>query len=208
MNSSLLILLFASLLRSAGLNDLAGEYFLASDEVLHVFGAGDRLCIRFAGHGQVPLHAEAPDIFRHDVIEGRVSFVRGPSGRVDHLILHDNRERRAARASDHPVAPESEVRPVNLSEHVGRYLFPDGTWMHIALEGDRQLYARLPNRPWLAIYPESELVYYFKTMDAQLVFEQKGDRRRSRGETVRIMQNGVELRARGPLVTKDRIIDW
>ena len=60
-----------------------------------------------------------------------------------------------------------------LSQYVGTYEFAPGTNMLIMLEGD-QLSAKLGPQPSIAIYPESETMFFSKLVDAQIEFLKDG----------------------------------
>ncbi|MBV8894958.1 MAG: serine hydrolase [Acidobacteriaceae bacterium] len=64
---------------------------------------------------------------------------------------------------------ELELSPAILSRYVGTYDFPGGAKMLIMLTGD-QLYTKLASQPQVAIYPESEKLFFAKVVDAEIEF--------------------------------------
>lgn len=78
-----------------------------------------------------------------------------------------------------------------LDNYVGDYQFSEYTVLKITRK-DQQLSAQLTKQPAAPIYPESETVFFYKVVDAQISFESIGQ-----GPALALVlhQNGVDRRA-------------
>ena len=72
-----------------------GEYELAPNFILTVKREGDRLMTQATGQGQAEIFPESETKFFLKVIEAKLTFVKDESGKVTHLILHQNGEHTA-----------------------------------------------------------------------------------------------------------------
>lgn len=66
----------------------AGEYELAPGFVLTVTREGDHLMTQATGQGKVEVFPSSETEFFLKVVEARITFVKGASGKVDQLVLH------------------------------------------------------------------------------------------------------------------------
>ncbi len=64
---------------------------------------------------------------------------------------------------------ETELSPEVLSRYVGTYEFPGGTKMLVTLDG-KQLSTKLGSQPAIPVYPESEKLFFPKSVDAEIEF--------------------------------------
>jgi CubicO group peptidase (beta-lactamase class C family) len=67
-----------------------GEYELAPGFILSVTREGDRLMTQATGQGKVEIFPSAETEFFLKVVDAQVTFVKGPSGTVDSIVLHQN----------------------------------------------------------------------------------------------------------------------
>ncbi len=65
-----------------------GEYELAPGFVLTVTRDGDRLLTQATGQSQVEIFPSSETEYFLKVVDARITFVRGPGGKVDQLVLH------------------------------------------------------------------------------------------------------------------------
>ena len=65
-----------------------GEYELAPGFVLTVTREGDRLMTQATGQQKVEVFPSSETEFFLKVVDAQITFVRGPSGTVDQLVLH------------------------------------------------------------------------------------------------------------------------
>ncbi len=66
----------------------AGEYELAPGFILTVTREGDRLMTQATGQQKVEVFPSSATEFFLKVVDARITFVRGPGGTVDELVLH------------------------------------------------------------------------------------------------------------------------
>jgi CubicO group peptidase (beta-lactamase class C family) len=72
-----------------------GEYQLGPNFILAVRREGDRLLTRATGQGDIEIFPESETKFFPKVMEASLTFVKDESGKVTHLILHQNGEHKA-----------------------------------------------------------------------------------------------------------------
>ena len=65
-----------------------GEYELAPGFILTVTREGDRLMTQATGQGKVEIFPYAETEFFLKVTDAQLTFVKGPSGTVDSIVLH------------------------------------------------------------------------------------------------------------------------
>ncbi len=70
------------------LDALVGEYELVPGFVLAVTREGDRLMTQATGQSRVEVFPESPTEFFLKVVDAQLSFVVGPGGKCDRLVLH------------------------------------------------------------------------------------------------------------------------
>ena len=66
----------------------AGDYELAPGFVLTVTREGDRLMTQATGQAKVEIFPSSETDFFLEVVDAQITFVRGPDGKVDQLVLH------------------------------------------------------------------------------------------------------------------------
>jgi D-alanyl-D-alanine-carboxypeptidase/D-alanyl-D-alanine-endopeptidase len=77
-----------------------GQYELAPGFVLTVTREGDHLMTQATGQSKVEIFPASETEFFLKVVDARVTFVRGPGGKVDQLVLHQGGRDMAARRKD------------------------------------------------------------------------------------------------------------
>jgi serine-type D-Ala-D-Ala carboxypeptidase/endopeptidase len=87
---------------------------------------------------------------------------------------------------------ESKVEPKRLDDYVGSYELAPNAILWITREGD-QLYARLTGQPRAAIYAKSDREFFYKVVDAQLIFQVGAD---GRTAAAVLRQNGLDRSAK------------
>jgi CubicO group peptidase (beta-lactamase class C family) len=70
------------------LQTYVGFYDLTPDFGLDVTLEEGRLMVRATGQDKYPVFASAPGRFFYEVVDAQLSFVPGPGGRVDRVVLH------------------------------------------------------------------------------------------------------------------------
>lgn len=88
----------------AGLDTLAGSYFLGLGAMYVVTREGDRLMAQLGAQPKFQLHSAGGDEFFYRVVDARVTFERDDKGRITGLVLHQNgQDMRAPRVPDGPA---------------------------------------------------------------------------------------------------------
>ncbi|MBS1812419.1 MAG: serine hydrolase [Acidobacteria bacterium] len=72
-----------------------GDYQLAPNFILTVTREGDRLMTQATGQGKIEIFPESETRFFPKAMEAHLVFVKDASGKVSHLILHQNGEHQA-----------------------------------------------------------------------------------------------------------------
>jgi CubicO group peptidase (beta-lactamase class C family) len=70
------------------LDTYVGRYELAPTFSITVMREGDGLMTQATGQSKVPIYAESETKFFLRVVDAQLTFVKGPDGKVTHLILH------------------------------------------------------------------------------------------------------------------------
>ena len=163
------------------LADYVGVYELAPKFHLNVTVRDGKLVTQATGQGEVPIFAETKTDFFAKVVDAQLTFVRGQSGKVDKLILHQNRahtpaprlEGEAARAAIEAIRGkqrhEVEVEAEILKEYVGVYALTPTFSIEVMFK-DGKLVTQATGQPELPIFAESETAFFLKVVDAQLAF--------------------------------------
>ena len=74
-----------------------GEYQLAPNFILTITREGDRLMTQATGQGKIEIFPESETKFFPKVMEAKLTFVKDESGKVTHLILHQNGDHKATK---------------------------------------------------------------------------------------------------------------
>ena len=72
------------------LAEYVGAYPLAPAFVLTVTREGDRLFSQATGQGKARIYPSSKDEFFYRIVDARITFDRGPGGKVTGLVLHQN----------------------------------------------------------------------------------------------------------------------
>ncbi len=153
------------------LDGYVGYYELAPGVMVHITRDGAQLMAQVTGQGRVPIFADSDSTFFYKVVDARVEFRRGAGDRVDRLILDQNGQHPAVRRDDYvpPTRTEIAVSPEILRTYAGRYQLQPGVMFDVRLEGS-QLTAKLTGQPAYPVFPESETLFFYKVVEAQLEF--------------------------------------
>ncbi len=179
---------------AARLADYAGYYELAPGVLFHITTEGGRLFAQLSGQERYPVFSTSETEYFYKVVDARLTFVRGEDGAVDHLVLHQGGDRKAPRLHGYepPVRAEVEVAAAVLERYVGGYELAPGVELTVTRDNDR-LYAQLTSQPRFPVFAESETVFFYKVVEAQITFE-TGEQGEVTGLV--LLQGGVEHRAR------------
>jgi serine-type D-Ala-D-Ala carboxypeptidase/endopeptidase len=180
-------------LQDAALDGVTGTYKLSEAMLLQVFRINDGLFARASGQTAFPIYPSEPDEFFARIAGISISFTRNPSGSVSGLVLHQNGDRSAPKLGPSELPPElreTELDAALIGDYVGKYRFSFGV-LDVVQKGDH-LDAQLTGQSALPIYANAKDKFFYKVVDAQLVFE--------RDATEKIVaailhQNGKVMRA-------------
>jgi hypothetical protein len=153
------------------LEPLLGFYELRPGLVITITREGDQLFAQLTGQDKYPVYAESDSKFFFKVVDAQLSFPRGSDGMVDHLVLHQNGDRKAKRITDYKPTERKEIKVDSkiLAQYVGTYVLAPGVEFDVKLEKD-QLQVLLTGQPRFPVFPESETKFFYKVVDAQLSF--------------------------------------
>jgi CubicO group peptidase (beta-lactamase class C family) len=149
-----------------------GRYELAPGIIFSIARDGDQLKAQLTGQGYNPIFPESETRFFYKVVDAQLSFVKDDHGKVTRLILHQNGvDQSANKISDEPPVERRAIKlDAKLYDAVaGEYQLAPGAVFTIRRDGDRLL-AQLSGQPVIEIFPESETEFFYKVVDAQIMF--------------------------------------
>ncbi len=123
-------------------------------------------------------------------------------GRASHMLMYHDGSSEPERAewTDEEIVDttpeETEVDPAIYDSYAGRYQLAPGFILTVRRDGDRLL-AQATGQPEFEVFPSSETEFFWKVVDARLVFEVGADGR----------ANSVTLYQAGQVVPGPRIED-
>ncbi|MBN1907559.1 MAG: DUF3471 domain-containing protein [Deltaproteobacteria bacterium] len=152
------------------LSRYAGTYQIGSEENLVIALFKTRLVFLLPDKRIEPLFPESELKF-YNPIHGKVEFFKDDSDKVTHLILtKDGVEKKAMLISD-SIHEKKEITlsAEMLSQYVGSYQLTPYNVVKITMESN-QLFAQSTGYIKKAISPESESIFFYRIVDAQLEF--------------------------------------
>ena len=151
----------------AALDALVGRYDYGGP-ILTVEREGSHLFAQLAGQSRYEIFPQSETTFAWKVAEARVTFVKGPDGKVTEAIHHQNGM--TIHAPRLPDLAAVKVDSTALEAFVGKYDYGEGKEiLTVTREGDR-LYAQLTGQSRCEIYPSSPNQFFWKVVDAQVTF--------------------------------------
>ena len=157
----------------AKLARLDGHYDLGGGAIIHVTHEGEQLYAQLTGQQRYPVFARSETVFFFRVVPAELEFDVAADGTVGRLTLHQSGRHMPAPRLSGEAAPKERVEvPVDaklLAEYVGAYASAPGVVLDCAVEGGH-LACQLTGQPRFPVYAESETTFYYKIVDAQLVF--------------------------------------
>ncbi len=173
-----------------------GRYQLAPGAVVTMTREGDRFFTQLTGQPAFEVFPESETRFFLKVVDAQLTFEVGVDGPATAVTLHQNgKDMRAPRVEGEAVAPvaraELALEPTVIERYVGRYQLAPGAVITITRQ-DARAFAQLTGQPAFEIFASAEREFFFKVVDAQLVFEVDPD---GRATAVVLHQNGMSPRA-------------
>ena len=161
----------------ATLDEYVGSYQLAPGAVMRIAREGEGLTVQLTGQDAFPIFAEAKDKFFLKVVDAQLTFARDDAGKVIQLILHQNNMDQTAKRlppGEEPKArTEVKVDRKILETYVGKYQLGPAVF-DVRLDGDK-LTAQLTGQQRIEVFPESEIQFFYKVVDAQITFVKDAD---------------------------------
>jgi len=148
------------------LAEKTGVYQLGPEFNFVVKPEGDHLLAKLGCQRWLPYFAESESLFFTKVVEAKLEFSKDDSGKVTHLVLHQNgRDQKAPRISDQlpPETVHNEI-PVSaklMAEYVGKYEVRPGLEITISLDGDH-LFTQVTGQGKAQLFTESDTKFFTK----------------------------------------------
>jgi CubicO group peptidase (beta-lactamase class C family) len=165
-------------LDAAVLDEFVGYFAFTPAIRLHVTRDGGVLRAQLTGQEAVPIFAEAKDQFFYKGVDAQLTFSRDADGKVAQVMLHQNDRDQTARklSRDEEPKPRVEVKVGAdvLKAYVGKYQLGPNAIFDVRLDGER-LSAQLTGQPRFPLFAESETEFFYKVVDAQIMFVREAD---------------------------------
>ncbi|HEY2348859.1 MAG TPA: serine hydrolase [Puia sp.] len=178
------------------LKKYVGEYELAPSFHIYITLENGHLFEQATGQGKNALFAEKDSFFFLKVVDAQLEFVAGPDGRTDHLVLHQNGQKKEGKKlnSDNvgPVVKETKeiILDTNtLNKYVGEYELVPTFHIMITL-GNGRLQAQATGQPKADLYAEKNNFFFYKVVDAQVEFIPGAD---GKTDHLILYQNGQKV---------------
>jgi beta-lactamase regulating signal transducer with metallopeptidase domain len=164
------------------LDNYVGAYRLNPRMVFKVTRDGDRLLAKNTGQQTFEVHPYTDHDFFYTIVAAQLSFVPGPDGKANAMVLHQNGRDQTAPRVDLAVAEELDRRRAEqvaphtaikidtklLDAYVGRYS-SDTMEMTATREGD-QLFFQVTGYGRYAVYPYTEHDFFATVASLQFSF--------------------------------------
>jgi len=159
--------LAAAHLDDNALDDFTGRYDYGG-AILEVTRSGKQLMAQLTGQPALEIVPQGNDKFAWKAVDAQVQFHRDPTGKITGATHYQNGI--SIEAKRLPSLATIELKPEVLRRYVGRYDYGNGAVMTISPGGSDHLRARLTGQPTLNIYPQSETVFVWKEVEAEIEF--------------------------------------
>ncbi len=179
---------------AAKLDEFVGYYEIRPEIVISITHEGDQMFAQVTGQPAVPVYAESDSKFFFKVVNAQLEFFRGADGKVTHLILHQNGDRKCEKIDDYkpPAQVEVSVDPKILETYVGKYELKPGIDFDVKLEGG-QLQVMLTGQPRFPVFAKAENKFFYKVVEAQLTFKKDES---GKVDSVVLHQGGIDQTAK------------
>jgi uncharacterized protein YneR len=149
-----------------------GQYQIEPGFLIWFWRDKDRLMSQATGQGKVEVFPKSETEFFVKEVDARITFVKGPDGKVTHLVLHQNGDHEAKKISNQPPKERVAVKvdPKIYTAYVGDYELQPGAVLTISKEENR-LMAQLTGQQKFELFPESETKFFYEVVDAQISFK-------------------------------------
>ena len=149
-----------------------GRYELAPNVFFTISREGGRLMVQLTGQPRFEIFPESETKFFLKVVDAQLDFRKDDKGQVTHLVLHQNQVDQTAKKISNELPEERKailLDPKIYDLYVGQYQLAPNFTLTITKENDR-LMAQASGQPKFELFPESEIKFFFKVVDAQITF--------------------------------------
>lgn len=171
-----------------------GRYQLAPNFILTVTRDEKRLFVQATGQERFEVYPESARDYFYKVVDAQITFESDGSGRAQRLVLHQNGADQTAHRIEGEVASPKEIAVDEkvLERYVGRYELTPAFVLTVTSSGGR-LFVQATGQPMNEVFPKEEREFFYKVVDAQIVFVVDGS-----GRTTGLVlhQNNREMPAR------------
>jgi D-alanyl-D-alanine-carboxypeptidase/D-alanyl-D-alanine-endopeptidase len=152
-----------------------GRYQLAPSAIITISRDGARFLAQLTGQPAFEIFAEGEKDYFLKVVDAQLTFETDAQNKAVAVVLHQNGiDQRAARIEGEPVVPAVvTLAPAVLDRYVGEYQLTPGLVITVTRR-DGQLLAQLTGQPAFEIYASAEREFFYKVVNAKLVFEAEG----------------------------------
>jgi len=165
-------------LEPEALDPLVGRYAFGPGIEMTVTREGNRLFVTPTGQPRTEVFPESATRFFFDAVDADIEFRTDEQGRVHSLVVTQLGTAQVARKLDSDAdEPEewfgyrvADVDPAIYDGYVGQYRLTPALTFTITRDGD-SLFAQLTGQPRVEIFPASEVLFFYKVVDAQITFE-------------------------------------
>ena len=181
-------------LKPETLDRYVGRYQLAPGVFFNLRRDGNHLLAQLTGQPYVEIFPASETNFFYKVVDAQLTF-HTAGRRTTELVLHQNGiDQTAQKISDEPPKERQAIKldAKVYDAYVGEYELAPGAVFTIRREGDR-LMARLTGQSFLEVFPEAEMEFFYKVVDAQITFVKN-----NQGRVIELVlhQNGSDSRAK------------
>ena len=147
---------------------ISPDAMITAGAVLEVSRKNSRLMAQLTGQSALEIVPQGNDKFAWKAVDAQVQFHRDPDGKVTSATHYQNGITIEAKRLASPTG--IALKPEVLQRYYGKYDYGNGAIMTISPGGSDHLRARLTGQPTLMIYPQSETVFFWKEVEAEIEF--------------------------------------
>lgn len=178
-------------------SNYTGEYEFINNTKLNIIERDGKLYGQVTGQGTFELFPKSKTEFFARSVDVNIEFITDKNGKATELKFSQaGLEFTSKRAGDEEEHVEVDVSPDVYDDYIGEYEMPvlgEGVTIKITRDEDK-LFAQLTGQDKFQIFPSSETEFFYKVVDAQIVFEKDEN-----GEVSNLVlhQMGQEFRSAG-----------
>ncbi|MEM7610920.1 MAG: serine hydrolase [Pseudomonadota bacterium] len=155
-------------------DDVSGQYELTPNVGIGVFQNNGVVFAQLTGQSPLPLDQVDESWYASNAVDASLRFVRDEGAVVAVELVQNGAIQRARKVGDTATIAEPrksiDLPAEVLAGYVGEYAINDAAKFTIRLTEDG-LQAKLTGQPFFPIFAQSEHVFFYKVVDAELHFE-------------------------------------